>query len=171
MTTPLLINEISILAFGALLAAAAVEDVRSLTIPNRIPLGIIILYPAYVLSAGVPVDWQGAALLAGGALAVGLVLFSFNYAGGGDVKLFVASCLWAGPALFPKFLLVTALVGAAISIGMLAHRRFGARVPLGAAHGSPPVAGKRAGRQRDLPYGAAIAAGGIQVVVTLLVGA
>src|SRR3546814_2382715 len=59
MTSHLLINEISVLAFAALLTAAAVEDVRRLIIPNRIPLGIIILYPAYVLSTGAPVDWVG----------------------------------------------------------------------------------------------------------------
>src|SRR3546814_17926035 len=50
-------------------------------------------------------------------------LFAFRYAGGGDVKLFVAASLWAGPALFPSFLLVTSLVGAAMAAGMLAHRR------------------------------------------------
>src|SRR3546814_4520782 len=88
--------EISILAFAALLAAAAVEDVRRLIIPNRIPLGIIILYPAYVLSTGAPVDWVGGSTLAAGALAIGIVLFAFRYAGGGDVKLFVAASLWAG---------------------------------------------------------------------------
>ena len=43
MTSHLLINEISVLAFAALLVDAAVEDVRRLIIPNRIPLGIIIL--------------------------------------------------------------------------------------------------------------------------------
>jgi prepilin peptidase CpaA len=186
MTSHLLVNEIAILAFAALLAAAAVEDVRRLIIPNRIPLGILILYPAYVLSATSPVDWMGAAVLAGGALGVGIILFAFRYAGGGDVKLFVAASLWAGPALFPNFLLVTSLVGAAFGIGMLAHRRFfgmaraslaaslpGSREPTadsgnGSDTATPSPA--RPAPSRELPYGVAIAAGGIQIVVHLLVG-
>lgn len=183
MTLQLLVNEIALLAFAALLVAAAVEDVHRLLIPNRIPLGILILYPAYVLSAGGGVDWMGAAVLAGGALGVGIILFAFRYAGGGDVKLFVAASLWAGPSFFPSFLLVTSLVGAAIALGMLAHRRFYgmARSGLaatpqgsqeqagdagsGAAAAAPPA---RPARSRELPYGVAIAAGGIQIVVHLL---
>jgi prepilin peptidase CpaA len=186
MTSHLLVNEIAILAFAALLVAAAVEDVRRLIIPNRIPLGIIILYPAYVLSANGAVDWMGAAVLAGGALGVGIILFAFRYAGGGDVKLFVAASLWAGPTLFPSFLLVTSLVGAAFGIGMLAHRRFFgiARASLAASlpGGREPTADTgsvgdtaapspaRPAPSRELPYGVAIAAGGIQIVVHLLVG-
>jgi prepilin peptidase CpaA len=188
MTSHLLIHTISILAFGALLVAAAVEDVRGLTIPNRIPLGIIILYPAYVLSANGPVDWTGAAVLAAIVLVVGFVIFVRGYAGGGDAKLFVAASLWAGPALFPTFLVVTAIVGGAIAIGMIAHRRFGramqARAEQSAAGTGEGVAGwlsvnpvtrvyaalASVGARRDLPYGGAIAAGGIQVVVHLLVG-
>jgi prepilin peptidase CpaA len=189
MTSHLLIHTISILAFGALLVAAAIEDVRGLTIPNRIPLGIIILYPAYVLSAGAPVDWTGAAVLAAIALVIGFVIFARGYAGGGDAKLFVAASLWAGPTLFPTFLVVTAIVGGAIAIGMIAHRRFAramqARADQSAAGTAPegadgwlsvnPVtriyaALASVGARRDLPYGVAIAAGGIQVVVHLLVG-
>jgi prepilin peptidase CpaA len=223
MTSHLLINEISILAVAALLVAAAVEDVRRLIIPNRIPLGIIILYPAYVLSTGAPVDWVGGSTLAAGALAIGIALFAFRYAGGGDVKLFVAASLWAGPALFPSFLLVTSLVGAAMAAGMLAHRRLtrpaSAPVPaaaqsaerpalreqfpamatnamaalaqrrllgsaiflvraafrradaeMGAMRAGTEAPSARSAPQRELPYGVAIAAGGIQVVVNLLVG-
>lgn len=175
MTSHLLVNDIAILGFAALLIMAAIEDVRRLIIPNRLPLCIVVLYPAYVLSAGQPVDWAGACVLAAGALGIGFILFAFRYAGGGDVKLFVAASLWAGPALFPTFLLVTSLVGAAIAVGMLLYRR-----RAGAAQVSPgvlpgdaaagDVPSSRPGVRRDLPYGVAIAAGGMQIAVHLLVG-
>lgn len=175
MTSQLLINELTVLAFAALLLVAAVEDVRRLTIPNRIPLAIIVLYPAYVLSASSPVDWSGAAVLAGSSLGVGLILFAYRFTGGGDVKLFVAASLWTGPLLFPRFLLITVVVGAAIGIGMMLHRRFAAhpaRLASAAAGepgpGAPPAALRQ--RQLELPYGAAIAAGGINVAVILLFG-
>lgn len=180
MTPQFLINEITVLAFAGLLLAAAVEDVRRLVIPNRLPLAIVMLYPAFVLSSQGAVDWSGATVLAGGALALGIVLFAYGVTGGGDVKLFAASSLWAGPSLFPKFLLVTAVVGAAIAIGMIVHRRFVApRTPLPAAVAADPAStGKgsdarhpRRRRDLDLPYGAAIAAGGASVALTLLFGA
>lgn len=175
MTSQLLINELSVLAYAALLLAAAVEDVRRLTIPNRLPLAIILLYPAYVLSAPLPVDWSGAAILAGASLGVGVILFAYRFTGGGDVKLFVAACLWTGPALFPRFLLITTVVGAAIGMGMMLHRRLVApRARLATAApgestgtGRPPAPRQR---QLELPYGAAIAIGGINVAVTLLFG-
>ncbi len=174
-----IVNEIAILSFAALLVAAAVEDVHRLIIPNRIPLGIIILYPAFVLTTATPIDWMGASLLAACALGVGLVLFAFKFTGGGDVKLFVATSLWAGPAMFPAFVLVTSLVGAAIAVGMLVHRRFygASRGQLASASGPDvaqrevPAAQRRRRPTRDLPYGVAIAAGGVQIIVHLLAGA
>lgn len=181
MTPQLLINEIAILVFAALLLAAALEDVRRLVIPNRLPLAIVMMYPAYVLSAPVPVDWSGAAIIAGSALGLGIVLFAYGFTGGGDVKLFAAASLWAGPLFFPQLLLVTGLVGAAIALGMLAHRRFVAPRPaLTAVGNGGPAAADRAEpgqhprrrrRDLDLPYGAAIAAGGGSVALTLLFGA
>ncbi len=171
MTSQLLINEITVLAFAALLLVAAVEDVRRLTIPNRIPLAIILLYPAYVLSAPGAVDWSGAAVLAGASLGIGLILFAYRFTGGGDVKLFVAASLWTGPVLFPKFLLITVVVGGAIGVGMMAHRRFvapRARLATAAAAQTAGIGARR--RELELPYGAAIAVGGINVAVTLLFG-
>ncbi|GIK96529.1 MAG: hypothetical protein BroJett029_07380 [Alphaproteobacteria bacterium] len=180
MAPQLLINEIAILAFAALLMAAAVEDVRRLIIPNRLPLAIVLLYPAYVLSAPAGVDWSGAAVIAGAALGLGIVLFAYGFTGGGDVKLFAAASLWAGPQFFPQLLLITGLVGAAIALGMLAHRRFVASRPAltAAANGEPAGGGgaeiaqhPRRRRDMELPYGAAIAAGGGSVALTLLFGA
>jgi len=162
-----LIDQVVLLSFVGLLVFAAVEDMRRLTIPNRICLAIALLYPAHVLASPMPVDFAVAAAFAAGALVVGFILFSRGFAGGGDVKLFAAVTLWAAPALFQRFLLITALTGASIAIGMLVHRRLTrASAGAGAGHADPPV--KRA---PVLPYGVAIAVGGVQVAVILFMGA
>lgn len=165
------VNLICLLGFVALLAAAAVEDLRRLIIPNRLPLAIAGLFPAYALSAPAPVDWIGALAVAGPALAVGFVLFSLRYAGGGDVKLFAATTLWAGPHLFAKFVFVTAVAGAGLAVAMLTYRRLGRLVGT-----VPPAPVLEPGSPKpppkpELPYGVAIGLGGLEVALMLLAGA
>ena len=152
------IQDAALLIFAVLLIVSAAEDVRRLIIPNRYCLAIAFLFPAYLLAAPAPVDWQGAAAVAAASLAVGFVFFAMRVAGGGDVKLFAATALWAGPSLFPEFLMVTSVIGAGIGLALLAHRRLvrvsaaAVDAPAEARKGLPPI-----------PYGVAIAVGGLHV--------
>ena len=160
------IDQVVLVLFAGLLLAAAAEDVRRLIIPNRYCLAIALLFPAQVLAATAPVDWLGALVLASVTLAAGIALFALNLTGGGDVKLFAAAALWVGPGLFRNFLLVTTLTGAGIALAMLTQRRLtrAAAVAKGPAREAPPAVDPG---QRAMPYGLAIAAGGIHVAVTL----
>jgi prepilin peptidase CpaA len=154
-------------AFAALLLFAAVEDGRRFIIPNTVSLGIAILYPAHVLTTATPVDWLGAVGVAGAALVIGMVLFARRLIGGGDAKLIAAVALWAGPQHFVPFFFVTTLTGAAISLALLAHRRW--LRPVVATAGS--AVGSGAGKPAlDLPYGIAIAAGGVNLAVSFAIG-
>ena len=172
--TPL-IPKVALLIFAVLLLISAAEDARRLIIPNRYCLAIAFLYPAYVLSTPVAVDWPAAAAVAAAALAIGFVCFLFRVAGGGDVKLFAATALWAGPSLFPNFLLVTSLIGGGIWLAVLARRRLAgvfAAWPRGSAGLSPAPAAAVARVEAQagappIPYGVAIAAGGLHVAATL----
>ena len=80
-----------------LLAYAAWSDFREYLIPNRIIVGLLVLYPAFVLTAPTAVDWTISVAIAAGILTVGFILFATNHMGGGDVKLLMATGLWAGP--------------------------------------------------------------------------
>src|SRR3546814_2742916 len=91
--------EFTILAFAGLLIAAAASDWRSLTIPNRYSLAIVALFPSYMLVTG-NADWAMHLALGSGAFALGFLLFALRLCGGGDVQLFAAVSLWAGPSLF-----------------------------------------------------------------------
>ena len=172
--TPL-IPKVALLIFAVLLLISAAEDARRLIIPNRYCLAIAFLYPAYVLSTPVAVDWPAAAAVAAAALAIGFVCFLFRVAGGGDVKLFAATTLWAGPSLFPNFLLVTSLIGAGIALVVLARRRLGGALAVSPRRSAglspaPAAAVARVEAQAGappIPYGVAIAAGGLHVAVTL----
>ena len=168
------ISQFAILVFAGLVIWAAVTDVRSFTIPNRICVAIALLYPAYVLAVPQPVDWIGALMVAGATLAVGFVMFVISYRGNpimgaGDTKLLTACALWAGPSLMFELLLIMALAGGVIALfTWLRHR------PAAAASGPGAVAEGVMTVLRiphvRLPYGLAICAGALYVAVSLLLG-
>jgi len=159
------VSQLAIVGFIALLSAAAISDVRKLTIPNSYCLGIVLCYPFFVLAPAQPVDWMGGLLVCGGLLVVGFVLFTTGRVGGGDAKLLAATSLWAGPGLLPEFILLTALAGGGIALVLYVRHRW-ARSPslatLAATEAAPDFA------QQPMPYGVAIFAGGVYVAFTLL---
>lgn len=165
MTLPSITAQICILGFASLMLWAAATDVRSLTIPNRISLAIIMLYPAYVLSAGQPVDWSGALIVAGSLLAVGFAAFAFGLLGGGDAKLLAAGALWAGPSQLMEFLFLTALAGGGMATVLwLRHRLSNAPAPV-LLFSTPSDADFA---KQPMPYAVAIATGALYVAFTNL---
>lgn len=157
-------SQMPLLGFAGLMLAAAITDIRSLRIPNRISLAAVMLYPAYVLAAQAPVDWPGALAVALAALALGFVLFNFRIVGGGDAKLFAAAALWAGPELVIPFALSTAIAGGVLAALLwLVHR-----LPLlGIPMAFPSTATAAHFGKQPLPYGVAIALGAAFVTFNL----
>ena len=151
----------AVLAFAALLLWAAGEDFHRLTIPNWVSLSMIGLYPIHVLASPVPVNWPMAAAIASVTFAVGFFLFALKMVGGGDVKLLTATSLWADPALFPSFILLTTIAGGVIGLAILLRRRRMAPAAADSDHSAGPAV---------MPYGVAIAVGGLMVALTLLKG-
>jgi prepilin peptidase CpaA len=164
-----------IASYAGLLLYAAAQDMLTLKLPNRLSLAILLLYPGHVLVSATPIDWQASLILGGLVLAGGIFCFFMGWAGGGDAKLFTVVTLWAGPELFPLFLLVTGVTGGIIAGVMLARRHFMPRLAprWAAAHdgGTSLANGDPTTRQAErmsLPYGAAIALGGLAVAVSIL---
>lgn len=160
------IAEFTILAFVGLLLAAATSDWRNLTIPNRYSLAIIALFPSYVIAAG-GVDWLAHVSVGGGAFALGFILFSLRFCGGGDVKLFAAVALWAGPALLVPLVFYTAVSGGFMALVLwIRHRYQRAGIPVNFLF----ARSEESFAKQPMPYGVAIAAGGIFVALQLLLG-
>jgi prepilin peptidase CpaA len=165
MPATIVVNQVVTAAFLVLVLTAAITDFRSYRIPNPVAVAIILLFPVFAVTSPADVDWLAALLIAGGVLAAGIVMFAFRQLGGGDVKLLVGCALWAGPAHAMNFLLVTGLAGGVLAVLMIS--------PLG--RGLAVAADIRGlARFRDflmadvVPYGVAIAAGGIFVAVNLM---
>ena len=132
-----------------LLLVAAVIDVRTYTISNRLNLAVALLAPVFWWSVGLPL-WPDAAIQVGIALIVFVLLAGAFYAGmmgGGDVKLAVALALWFSPASTVKFLVIMSIAGGVLTLIVLGLHRIR----------------KRPGRPQ-IPYGVAIAFGGLWIL-------
>ena len=111
------------------------------------------------LAAGLPLSTLGLAFAAGlGALFAGMAMFALRWIGGGDAKLFAVCALWLGIAATPVFLVVTALAGGALAVGLLGARK---AALLFAVSGGPAWVQRLLKPGGDVPYGLAICAGAL----------
>jgi len=142
-------TEMLLVLLGALLLVAAVIDVRTFTISNKLNLTVALLAPVYWLATATPL-WPDAAIHLGAGAGVSMLLALAFYAGmmgGGDVKLAAALSLWFSPASTVKFLVLMSIAGGVLTLVVLAWHR----------------SRKREGRP-EVPYGVAIAFGGLAIL-------
>ena len=143
-------TEVLLACLAALLLVAAVIDVRTFTISNRLNLTVAALAPVYWLSVALA-PWPGVAIQIAAGVSVFAILAAAFYAGmmgGGDVKLAAALALWFPPVATIKFLVLMSLAGGVLTLVVVAihHAR------------------KREGRP-EIPYGVAIAFGALAILV------
>jgi len=132
---------------------AALSDLFTLTIPNRLSIILIAVFFPLAFLAGLPPETILMHLAAGaGILAVGFILFSTGTLGGGDAKLLAAASLWVGVAPLADFFVYVALIGGALALGILLYRR----VPDESLAG-PAWAMRLHEKGHGIPYGIAIA--------------
>lgn len=160
MDFPLLVDRLALTAFAGLLVWAAWSDLRDYIIPNKISIAIAAIYPAHVIATGAVEIVPGALMAAAAVFAAGFALFAFRIAGGGDVKLMTAAALWAGPGQIFEFLFMTALGGGLLAAFLAARAwRENAEAQPDGTLGLRIVAI----RDTKVPYGAAIALGGLYI--------
>jgi len=154
-----LLLTLPILIFPALVITAALRDVVSYTIPNWISAALVAAFPVAALAQGLPLQTMGINLGVGvAALILGMVMFAMRWIGGGDAKLFAAAALWLGWPALPMYLAVTGIAGGAVAVGLLSLRS-----PLVAGYvvNSPAWLRRLAEPGENVPYGVAIAVGGL----------
>jgi prepilin peptidase CpaA len=136
-------------ALALLLVVAAVIDIRTFTISNRLNIAVAAMAPLYWWAAGLAF-WPDSAAQIGASIGVFLVLAVAFYAGmmgGGDVKLAAALALWFPPDSTARFLIIMALAGGVVTLAFVMIHR------LRNSEGRPKI-----------PYGVAIAIGGLAIL-------
>jgi prepilin peptidase CpaA len=134
---------------ACLLVAAAVIDVRTFTISNRLNLTVALLAPVYWLSVALS-PWPGVAVqLAAGATVFALFAAAFyaGMMGGGDVKLAAALALWFPPAATMQFMVWMSIAGGVLTLALVGWHR-----------------ARRLEGRPEIPYGVAIAFGGLAIL-------
>lgn len=136
-------------ALCALLAVAAVTDIRSRIISNWLNLAVVALAPLFWIANGLSF-WPDMVLqiaLAAAVFGIFAALFALGMIGGGDVKLLAALALWLPLQPMMMLLVIMSVLGGAVTLITVIHHRIG----------------RRAGRP-EVPYGVAISLAGLWVI-------
>ena len=143
-----------LITLGALLAAAAVTDIRARIISNRLNLIIALLAPLYWLACGIPAwpDMVIQVALGIGVFSIFALLFALRMMGGGDVKLLGAVALWFPWQALAVMLVIMAIIGGVVTLVTVVHHRVTRRL------GQP-----------EIPYGVAISFAALWLVSERLI--
>jgi len=153
-------NLLIIAVFPLAMALAAATDLFSMTVPNWISLLLVVGFA--VLAPLVGFGWSDVGLhvaLAAAALIVTFAMFSFGWIGGGDAKLFAATCLWLGPEVILVYGIYAALIGGVLTLLLLFLRN----MPLPANLYSQGWLVRLHNPKEGIPYVIALAAAGLVV--------
>ncbi|MDP3895234.1 MAG: prepilin peptidase [Mesorhizobium sp.] len=147
--------------FPFCMAYAAVSDVLSMTIANRVSMLLAVTFLIVAPLTGM--EWQVYAMHIAAAvavLAVTFTLFAIGGMGGGDAKLLAATALWMGlgPDLM-QYLVYSAFAGGVLTLLILSYRRS----PLSVYTGHNAFLRNLADKDEGVPYGIALGIGGLAV--------
>jgi prepilin peptidase CpaA len=160
-----MVSTLSMLSLIGVAGLAVVLDLRARRIPN------VLTYSGLALALALR-SFEGPGALAAGlagvgiALAIALPLFALGAFGGGDGKLLMAVGAFLGPQGLPTALLVTALVGGAMSLlevmrrGVLLPTLLNMRLAL-TGRGAGGIGTIATPGSITIPYGVAIAVGAL----------
>ena len=153
-------DSLALLVFPLLMIFAALADLFTMTIPNRISLVLIAAYLLLALYLRLPLATVGLHVSCGLAmLALTFTMFQMGWIGGGDAKLAAATALWLGwPALF-EYGLAASLIGGVLTIAIVALRHYDLPEKLLSVGFIAKLAEKNGG----VPYGIALALAGLMI--------
>jgi len=104
----------------AVLIFAAYGDIRRRLIPNELSIALAVLGVARMIVTGDSIAALWTVAAAAAILVIGFLCFSRGWIGGGDAKLLAAVALLVGYRQLPDLLLIMSLVGGVIALVVIA---------------------------------------------------
>lgn len=147
------------LAAATLAILCGVSDARSLTIPNKYVLGMIILFPIAALIDPSAMPFINHLIAGGIIFGLSFILFSLKLMGGGDSKMAGALALWVGLGGLINFIAIMAMAGGVLAAISLVLKKNKNLIPEKVSNAS--WFGQLKENKNVVPYGIAIAIGGI----------
>jgi len=155
----LTLDPLLLLFFPALMAFAAISDMLTMTIPNRVSLLLVAGFVAMAILTGMPMKVFALHFGAGLAvLAITFTMFTFGWIGGGDAKLAASTALWLGWSQLLEYALYSSLLGGLLTLGLLSLRGAPFHPPLLMREG---WYARITDAKTGIPYGIALAAAGL----------
>jgi len=150
-----------LVVFPFCMGFAAISDMLSMTIANRVALLLVANFLLVAPLTGMPWDAFVWHIAAGAAvLAVTFGLFALGGMGGGDAKLMSATALYLGIGFnLVEYLVVSAFLGGVLTVAILMYRKS----PISAYTGHNVFLRHFADQQSGIPYGIALGVGGLVV--------
>lgn len=152
---------LAIALFSFVLISAAVTDVMTYTIPNRLILWLMAGYAVLAPLAGlgtreIMVSLGAAAMVFFATVAA----FALGWMGAGDSKLLTVAALWLGPQVAVPFLILTMVLGGLVALMLLTLRA----VPAGYLRGAGDWMTRLHDRNAGVPYGLPIGLAGLMML-------
>ena len=123
METAPFVQAFVLCAFPFLLIFAAVSDLVTMTISNRISILLTIAFVGLALVLSVPLTAIGMHFaMAGIVLVIGFGMFAAGWIGGGDAKLAAAISLWFGFDHTLEFAMISAILGGLLTLVIISTR-------------------------------------------------
>ena len=138
----------------------AYGDIRTRRIPNELIVVILALAAFRIAIEGDPRAGLYTLAASAALFVATFLLFWRGLLGGGDVKLIGATALLIGYHNFFEFLFVMSVSGALVAVAILARDRLGLRRAT-----TPALEDRETPARLTVPYGVAIAAAGIVVLL------
>lgn len=147
-----------LLVFPLCMSVAAISDLLTMTIPNRLSLALAVSFFVLAPIAGLPFAEIGIHFAGAGLVFLAcFALFALNVMGGGDAKLLAAATLWFGfDSSLIEFLIYVAFIGGVLTVLIvLVRSQSDTILAIGLPLPNSLVVAKK------IPYGVAIAIGGV----------
>lgn len=155
-----LLHTLAFFVFPLCMIVAAVSDLMTMTIGNRLNLVLAAAFLVLALLSGMDLPTLGIHVaVAAAVLVVAFACFAFGWIGGGDAKFAAATVLWLGWPEAMNFLALAAVFGGVLTVTILVFRH--AVLP-GFVVRQPWIA-RLHHSESGVPYGVALAAAGLAV--------
>jgi prepilin peptidase CpaA len=145
---------VRLLLFPALMAFAAISDLFTMTISNRISLLLLAGFVLLAAFGGMSLQAISLHVAAGFAVLIfAFICFALGWVGGGDAKLVAATALWFGFDHLMMYLVYASIAGGVLTLLILQLRQWPLPQPLL----SQAWLQRLHDRKTGVPYGIALA--------------
>ncbi len=146
--------------FPLLIIAAGINDYFTFKIPNWLNALIALSVIPFALFFPMPGEVFAWHVVAGiVAMIAAFTVYAMGLIGGGDAKMIGACALWVGWEALMSFMIVTVIAGGVLALAMTVWGYLSTKQEADVGEWAKNLFSKKP----DLPYGIAIAAGGIIV--------